>query len=147
MGLSSLSRLILLASHCMVLTRERKNSSRIAREMEIFSIFAFFSIACETQRAKSVTKIIYLGPLPIGPPLSPCWSQSITRDFKFSASHSVDHDDRLTFMKHLVQRKSQFPRRMLFLCLAQKQVQISRRHFSLILGFRSPNFAQRNQRG
>ena len=100
MGLSSRSRLILLASHRMVLTRERKNSSRIAREIEIFSIFAFFSIARETQHAKSVTQIIYLGPLPIGPPQSPCWSQSKTLDFKFSTSHSVDHDDQLTFIKH-----------------------------------------------
>ena len=41
MGLSSRRRLILLASHRMALTRERKNSSRIAREIEIFSIFAW----------------------------------------------------------------------------------------------------------
>ena len=49
----------------------------------------------------------------------------------------------LTFMKHLVERKSQVPCGMLFLRLAQKQVQIRRRHFSSIVGFRSPNFAQR----
>ena len=41
MGLSSRRRLILLASHRMALTRERKNSSRIAREIEIFSNFAW----------------------------------------------------------------------------------------------------------
>ena len=41
MGLSSRRRLILLASHRMALTRERKSSSRIAREIEIFSIFAW----------------------------------------------------------------------------------------------------------
>ena len=40
-GLSSRRWLILLASHRMALTRERKNSSRIAREIEIFSIFAW----------------------------------------------------------------------------------------------------------
>ena len=39
-GLSSRHRLILLASHRMVLTGERKNSIWIAREIEIFSIFA-----------------------------------------------------------------------------------------------------------
>ena len=39
-GLSSRLRLILLASHCMALTREHKNPSQIAREIEIFSIFA-----------------------------------------------------------------------------------------------------------
>ena len=75
---------------------------------------------------------------------SPRWSRSITWGFEFSAAQSVDHDDRLTFMKHLVQRKSQFPCGMLFLRLAQKQVQIWGRRFSSILGFRSPNFAQRN---
>ena len=41
MGLSSRRRLILLASHRMALTRERKNPSQIAREIEIFSIFAW----------------------------------------------------------------------------------------------------------
>ena len=40
MGLSSRRRLILLASHRMVLTRERKNPSQIDREIEFFSIFA-----------------------------------------------------------------------------------------------------------
>ena len=40
MGPSSRRRLILLASHCMALARERKKPSRIAREIEIFSIFA-----------------------------------------------------------------------------------------------------------
>ena len=39
MGLSSCGRLLLLASHCMVLTREHKNPSWIAREIKIFSIF------------------------------------------------------------------------------------------------------------
>ena len=37
MGLSTRRRLILLASHRMALTRERKNSSQIAREIEIFN--------------------------------------------------------------------------------------------------------------
>ena len=41
MGLSSRSWLLLLASYHMVLTRERKNLSRIAREMEICSTFAW----------------------------------------------------------------------------------------------------------
>ena len=41
MGLSSRRRLILLASHRMALTGERKNSSRIAWEIEIFSILVF----------------------------------------------------------------------------------------------------------
>ena len=40
MGRSSRHRLFLLASHRMVLTGKRKNSKRIAREIEIFSIFA-----------------------------------------------------------------------------------------------------------
>ena len=40
----------------------------------------------------------------------------------------------LIFMKHLVQRKSQWPSGIFFLLLAQKQVQIC---------FRSPHFAQR----
>ena len=44
-------------------------------------------------------------------------------------------------MKHLVERKLQFPCWILFLCLAQKQVQ--GRCFSSTVGFRSPNFAQR----
>ena len=73
MGLSSRSLVILWASYRMALSRERKNSSRIAREIEIFSILL-------------------------------SWS----------------------------------PR------FAQKQVQIWGRCFSLILGFRPPNFAQRN---
>ena len=41
MGLSSRRRMLLLASHCMVLTKERKTPSRIAREIEIYSIFAW----------------------------------------------------------------------------------------------------------
>ena len=40
LGLSSGSRLLLSASHRMTLTRGRKSSSRIARKIEIFSIFA-----------------------------------------------------------------------------------------------------------
>ena len=40
MGLCSHRQLLLLASHCMALTGERKNPSRIAQEMEISSIFA-----------------------------------------------------------------------------------------------------------
>ena len=97
MGLSSCSRLILLASHRMALTRERKNSSQIAREIDIFSIFAW-----------------------LVPTLVPMHNSS----FEFSAAQSVDPDDRLTFMKHLVEIKSQFPCRILFLRLAQKQVWI-----------------------
>ena len=41
MGLSSRRRLLLLASNFMALTRERKKPSQIAREIEIFSIFAW----------------------------------------------------------------------------------------------------------
>ena len=41
MGLPSRSLLFLLASHSMALTEERKNQSRIAQEIEIFSIFAW----------------------------------------------------------------------------------------------------------
>ena len=41
MGLCSRRRLLLLASHRMAPIRERKNPSRIAREIEIFSIFAW----------------------------------------------------------------------------------------------------------
>ena len=41
MGLSSRRQLVLLASHRMELTRERKNPSQIAREIEIFSNFAW----------------------------------------------------------------------------------------------------------
>ena len=41
MGLSSRVWLFLLASHRMALTKERKNPNRIAREIEIFSIFAW----------------------------------------------------------------------------------------------------------
>ena len=62
----------------------------------------------------------------------------------FFAAQSVDLDDRLRFMKHLVERKLQIPCAILFLRLAQKQVQIWGRRFSSILGFRTPNFAQRN---
>ena len=97
MGLSSRCQLFLLASHHMALTGWRKNSNQIAWEIEIFSIFAW---------------------------LVPRWSQSRTQGFKFSAAQSVDYDDQLIFMKHLVQRKAQFPCGILFLCLAQKQVQI-----------------------
>ena len=61
--------------------------------------------------------------------------------WKLSAALSVDPDDWLTFVKHLVKRKSQFPCGIFFLCLAQRQVQIWGRHFLLIVGFRSPNFA------
>ena len=41
MSLSSRRQLLLLALHRMALTRERKNPSQIAREIEIFSIFAW----------------------------------------------------------------------------------------------------------
>ena len=88
--LSSRRQLILLASYRMALTRERKNSSRIAREIEIFSILLGWS---------------------------PRWSRSIMRGFEFSVAPSVDLDDQLTFMIHLVERKSQFPCAILFLCL------------------------------
>ena len=74
---------------------------------------------------------------------SPRWSLSMTWGFEFSAAQSVDRDDRITLMKHLVERKSKFPCAMLFLFLAQKQVQIWGRCFSSIVGSRSPNFAQR----
>ena len=40
MGLFSRRKLLLLASHRMALTRESKNASRIAREIEILSILA-----------------------------------------------------------------------------------------------------------
>ena len=97
MGLSSRRRMLFLASYRMALTRERKNPSRIAREIEIFSILLSWS---------------------------PRWSRCITRGFEFSAAQSVDHNDWLTFKKHLVERKSQFPcgnySGMLFLRLAQK---------------------------
>ena len=70
------------------------------------------------------------------------WSTLRSTTRRAAMVHS-DHDQ-LTFIKHLVQRKSQFPCGMLFLRLAQKQVQIWGRRFSSIVGFRSPNFAQRN---
>ena len=73
---------------------------------------------------------------------SPRQSQSINWGFKFFSSQFVVHDDRWTFMKHLVEIKSQFPCWILFLHLAQKQVQNWGCRFSLIVGFRSPNFAQ-----
>ena len=41
MGLSMRRLLILLASHHMALTREHKNSSRIAQKIEIVSIVAW----------------------------------------------------------------------------------------------------------
>ena len=83
MGLSSRRRMLLLASHCMALTRERKNPSRIAREIEIFSVFAW-----------------------LVPTLVPNLRiRSITRRFEFSAAQSVDHDDWLSIMKHLAERK------------------------------------------
>ena len=63
---------------------------------------------------------------------------------RLNLKKSVDQNDRLTFLKHLVEIKSQFPCGILFLRLAQKQVQIWGRRFSSIVGFRSPNFAQRN---
>ena len=72
------------------------------------------------------------------------WSRSITRGFEFSAAHSVDPDDWLTPMKHLVETKSQFPCGILFLHFAQKQVRIWGRCISSIIGFRSSNFAKRN---
>ena len=56
--------------------------------------------------------------------VGPHWSQSITRGFESSAAQSVEDDDRLRFMKYLVERKSQFPCGILFLILAQKQAQI-----------------------
>ena len=52
------------------------------------------------------------------------WVISISRGFEFSATQSVDPDNQLTFMKHLVERKSQFPRGILSLHLAQKKVRI-----------------------
>ena len=44
MGFSSRRLLLLLASYCMALTRERKNPSRIARQIEIFSTWIFASL-------------------------------------------------------------------------------------------------------
>ena len=41
LGLSSRRQILLLAPHRMALTRERKNPSRIAREIEIFTIVAW----------------------------------------------------------------------------------------------------------
>ena len=72
MGLSS-RRLLLIDSHRMVLTRERKNPSRIAPEISQ----------------------ILLGQSPRCP-------QSITRGAKFSAAQSVDRHDQLTFIKHMI---------------------------------------------
>ena len=46
-------------------------------------------------------------------------------------------------IKHLAERKLQFPCATLFLCLAQKQAQILRLRYSSIIGFWSPSFAQR----
>ena len=52
---------------------------------------------------------------------TPRLSWSKTQGFEFSAAQSVDHDDQLTLMKHLVEIKMLFPCWILFLCLAQKQ--------------------------
>ena len=96
--------LLLLASHRMMLTRERKNLNWIAGRIEFFSF-------------------CLVSPHRTGPHVGP----------KLSAAQSVDCFDRLMFfyMKHLVESKSLFPRGM-FLHLAhwQKQVQIWERHFS-----------------
>ena len=117
MGLSSRRRLILLASHRMALTRERKNSSRIAREIEIFSIFAWLVptlVPKHNSRFRVFRSTI-------------CWLW-----------WSIKIYETFGLMKSL------FPCGILFLHLAQKQVQIWGCRFSLIVGFRSPNFAPRN---
>ena len=81
MGLSSRRQWILLASHRMALTRERKNRAE-SLEKSRFSQFL-------------------LG-------WSPRWFRRITRGLKFLLIEkpwrllTVDYDDRLSFMKHLV---------------------------------------------
>ena len=69
-------QLLLLASHRMTLTGERNNPSWIAREIDIFSIFAW---------------LVTVGPRVV-------LHINITRGFEFSAAHSDDHDDWLTVM-------------------------------------------------
>ena len=117
MGLSSRCRLIFLALRQTVLTREHKISSSIAREIEILSIFAGL-VPTLVPKHNSMFQV-FLSTI--------CWlwwSTDIYETFGW--------------------KKLQFPCGMLFLLLAHKQVRIWGRHISSILGFRSPNFAQRN---
>ena len=112
MCLSSRHQMILLASYRTALTWESKNPSRIGREIEIFSIFAWL---IPTLVPKLNSRFwVFLRTI--------CWSWQS--------------------MKHLVERKSQFLCGFLFLLLAQIQVLIWGRRFSSIVGFQSPNFAQ-----
>ena len=61
--------------------------------------------------------------------------------FESSTAQSVDHDDRLTFMKYLVQEK--FADSMWNLVSAPcSETGLTLRTF-FIVGFSSPNFAQR----
>ena len=76
----------------MMLPRERKNPTRIK--------FYLVGQVSQTQ--------------------FPRWSWSISQGLEFSTAQSVDHDDWLTFIKHLVERKLQFPCVMLFLLLRNK---------------------------
>ena len=119
-GLSSRRRLLLLASHRMALTRERKNPSRIAREIEIFSIFAWLVLTLVPKQN------------------SRFWVFRRTISWTW---WSIDIYEILG--RNLVERISQFPCGMLFLRFAQKQDQIWGSRFSSIVGFRSLNFAQR----
>ena len=119
-GPSSRRRLLLLASHRMALTRERKNPSRIAREIEIFSIFAWLVLTLVPKQN------------------SRFWVFRRTISWTW---WSIDIYEILG--RNLVERISQFPCGMLFLRFAQKQDQIWGSRFSSIVGFRSLNFAQR----
>ena len=112
MGPSSRRRLILLASHCMALARERKKPSRIAREIEIFSIFAGWVptlVPKHNSRFRAFRSTLFWS----------WWSINIYETFG--------------------RKKISFPCEMLFLLLAQRKVQIWGRRVSSILGFRLPN--------
>ena len=104
----------------MALTRERKNPSRIAREIEIFSIFAWLVLTLVPKQN------------------SRFWVFRRTISWTW---WSIDIYEILG--RNLVERISQFPCGMLFLRFAQKQDQIWGSRFSSIVGFRSLNFAQR----
>ena len=120
MYLSSRRLLLLLASHRMALTKKRRNPSRIARKINLFSNFAG-SVPTLVPKYCSMFRVFRH---------TICWSRWLINIC-------------VTFSRKKITLYCHFPCGMLFLPLTQKQVQIWERCFSFIVGLRSPNFAQR----
>ena len=121
MGLSSRRRLLFLALHRMVLTRARKNPSWIAREVKISSICAF---SVPTLVQKHILRIALFR-------RTICWSRWSISTYETSSRKKI-----AVSLWNVVSA----PWRP---CSEIGPNSSLRMSLSLIVGFRSPNFAQR----